>query len=116
LLAASAARGQDVTGRWRGEWTDFDSGHRGPLRAKVKPTADGGYRAVFTGRYYAVIPFRFGAKLEPVGTTESGELLMQGTQRLPFFGAFSYVAVSDGSTFTADYSARRWTGRFSLRR
>ena len=113
---ASAARADDLSGRWRGTWNDAKSGHTGPLRAAVRPTRDGDYRARFTGRFAGVVPFWFGAKLHVVGETEDGRTMMQGAKNLGPFGSFRYSAVSDGRTFEADYSARRWYGRFRMAR
>lgn len=106
---------QEITGRWRGRWEDYKSGHNGPLRAKVKSTGCAEYRAVFTGRFYGVIPFRFSAKLQ---TTAAGDdvILHSGDQRLFLFGNFHYSAVASDHSFDADYSSRRWTGRFTLSR
>lgn len=116
--AGTAAAGEPAgaAGRWRGRWFDDPTGHSGPLRASIRQTPRGDYRAWFTGRFAGVVPFAFGARLQPAGVAEDGRLLLQGSQGLGPFGAFRYAALTDGRTLEATFAARRWSGRFSLAR
>jgi hypothetical protein len=115
LIATSAATAQDVSGRWRGSWTDSNSGHTGPLQARFRETDDAHYRVVFTGRFWKVIPFRFATTLDVVGR-DGNNVFLAGESRLGPFGSFNYSAVSDGCQFTSDFSSRRWQGRFEMSR
>ena len=104
-----------MTGCWRGTWDDCNSGHRGPLRATFSSCDDRHYRAVFVGRFFKVIPFRFTTVLEVIGH-EDDKLLLAGESRLGLFGTFRYSAQATATDFTAQYSSRRYEGQFLLHR
>src|SRR5262245_2119925 len=106
---------QDLTGHWCGTWNDCKSGHEGPLRAVFCKCEDGQYRAVFTGRYFKVIPFRFAITLEVVDH-QDGKVHLAGQSRVGLFGNFSYNAVATDADFSASYSSRRYQGQFLLSR
>ncbi|QEL15330.1 hypothetical protein [Limnoglobus roseus] len=118
LLAASPAFAQDspVAGSWSGYWISDTSGHRGPLRATVRPV-DGGsaYRATYRGRFAAVIPFRYSMTMNVVGS-DGGTTYLAGEQRLPLFGTFRYSATVTDADFVSSFDARRDRGRFVMTR
>lgn len=117
LLVCQNARlcAQDLTGHWCGTWNDCKSGHDGPLRATFSKCDDQHYRAVFTGRFFKVIPFRFATTLDVTGH-EHGKVQLSGQSRLGLFGNFSYSAEATDTNFTANYSSRRYAGQFLLSR
>ena|SRR5437762_3579620 len=115
LLHARDADAQDLTGCWRGTWDDCKSGHSGPLRATFSKCDDQHYRAVFVGRFFKVIPFRFTTLLDVTGREED-KLLLAGESRLGPFGTFRYNAEATTTDFTAHYSSRRYKGQFLLQR
>jgi hypothetical protein len=115
MLAPASAFAQDLTGCWRGTWDDCKSGHSGPLRATVNKCDDQHYRAVFTGRFFKVIPFRFATVLEVTGQADV-KVLLSGESRLGPFGTFRYSAEATSANFTANYSSRRYEGQFLLSR
>jgi hypothetical protein len=115
MSAPAAAFAQDLTGCWHGTWNDCKSGHSGPLRAMVSKCDDRHYHAVFTGRFFKVIPFRFETDLEVTGQADD-KVLLSGESRLGMFGTFRYSAVATSANFTANYSSRRYEGQFLLSR
>ena len=115
-LAAQTASAGILDGRWRqGSWTDDNTGHEGPLRARFREDGNGNYRVVFTGRFALVVPFRFSTTLNVVGH-DGDKVIMSGESRVLGFGRFSYDAVADGCNFQSHYSSRRWAGTFNLSR
>jgi hypothetical protein len=102
-------------GGWRGRWVDNYSGHEDVLRARFRPTRNGNYRAVFTGKFAKVIPFVFTTKLHVIEHND-GQVVMSGTSRIMGISSFTYHAVADGQSFNAQYSSRRWAGEFHLNR
>jgi hypothetical protein len=114
-LATSASAGELEGRGWRGRWTDTNSGHEDTLRARFRPTRDGNYRAVFSGKYAKVIPFVFATKLQVVERND-GQVVMAGTSRIMGIVRFDYHAVADAHNFNAQYSSRRWAGDFQLSR
>ncbi len=123
LIAATAyaslptgSRAQELSGGgWRGTWHDENKDHTGPLRGWFKPTHDGNYRVVFTGKYAKVVPFVFATKLRVVGR-DGDQVILGGSSRLPLFGRFTYNGIADGNNFEAQYNSRRWKGSFRLMR
>lgn len=116
LLTSREARATDLSGAWSGYWVDGNSGHSGPLRATFCQCADGRYRAVFTGRFWKVIPFRYSVVLD-VTAQDGDKLILSGESHLGLlFGTFTYDARADATDFVADYSSRRYHGQFVLRR
>jgi hypothetical protein len=115
-VSAPHAWAGELEGRWRnGSWTDDNTGHEGPLRARFRATANGNYRVVFTGRFAKIVPFRFATTLIVVERDES-KVVMAGESRIMGFWRFNYHAVADEHNFIAQYSSSRWRGEFNLQR
>ena len=116
-LSTHHASAAELEGRWRsGSWTDDNTGHVGPLRARFRATTNGDYRAVFTGTFRKVIPFRLATTLRVVDRQEDGTVVMAGESRIMGFWRFNYHAVADEHSFYAQYSSSRWRGEFNLQR
>ena len=112
---ARGAQAQDLTGTWHGHWQDCKSGHSGPMRAVFCQCDESRYKVVFTGRYFKVIPFRFATVLNVTGR-EGDKTLLAGQSNLGLFGVFHYSAEATATDFTAQFSSRRYDGRFVLSR
>lgn len=108
--------GVALAGQWSGGWNSETTGHKGPLRANIRPTGDGNYTATFTGKFFKVIPFRYQMQLNVVSSDE-GELRLAGSKKLgPLMGYYSYQATVSGNRFLATYRTKRDRGTFTLRR
>jgi hypothetical protein len=94
LLFASAflvnlenqAAAQSPAGRWRGEWTSSSTGHRGPMRANIRPQSDGTYSARFSGRFFVVIPFTY--RVDMVPTYPGSHQLIADKKLGPIMGSY----------------------------
>jgi hypothetical protein len=116
VLFAQAAPAQEVAGQWRGRWFDTKSGHQGPLKATIVKCDDARYNATFTGRFFGVFPFRFGAVLTVTGQ-EGDAVLLSGSSNLGLlFGTFTYSARVTSTCFVADFCSARYQGRFVMER
>jgi hypothetical protein len=116
-LTASAQDPAGIAGGgWRGEWTSDKNGHHGPMRAFVRPLSDGSYRVWFAGRFAAVIPFAYPARLTVTGASPEG-VLLNGSQYLgPGLGDFRTTATANPTLLDARFFAKRDSGRFVLTR
>ena len=119
LISVSATSGNDrlPTGRWRGEWRSESTGHHGPLRARVRQLSPTSYRAIFSGRFFKVIPFIYPTKLSVIaaeGETQAEQL--ESIQKLPFLGTYRMEATVTSDEFKAKYESRRDVGTFNLSR
>jgi hypothetical protein len=113
-IGASAAE-PNLSGRWRGRWSSESSGHSGPLNARFRQTGCDEYRVVFTGRFLAIVPFRYAETLHVTGSAD-GVVYLAGSSRLLGFGTFSFDAAATGNAFNATFSSRRDRGQFNLAR
>jgi len=112
-FAASASAQSPV--RFVGEWRSDKSGHRGPMRAKLTPTATG-YDMLVAGRFAVVIPFVYRSHLDIAENTPEGPRLV-AEKKLPLFGgSFKTSGVLTADGLIADYSAMKDTGKFTLMR
>ena len=105
----------NLSGSWCGEWVDFNSGHRGPLRGEFRRCGDQQYEVTFVGRFWKIFPFCYRVTLDVVGQ-EGDALLLSGTQDLGLFGCFRYTGRATACSFVADFSSRRYSGQFRLSR
>ncbi|MBI3407429.1 MAG: hypothetical protein HY040_03620 [Planctomycetes bacterium] len=114
LLLAPTIQAADLTGCWRGHWEDCKTGHHGPLKANFTKCDDCHYKVTFTGRFMKVVPFRYSVVLNVTGQ-EGDRVFLSGHSNLGlFFGTFHYDAVATDTDFTADFTSRRYQGRFVL--
>lgn len=114
VMSAPAASATDLAGCWRGCWEDCKSGHSGPLKARFEKCDDAHYRATFSGRFFKVIPFRYSVVLNVVGQ-DGASVLLSGDSNLGIlFGTFHYEGRATEHDFTADFTSRRYQGRFVL--
>ncbi len=114
-VAAEASPDIDLSGRWTGAWKDCGSGHHGPLHANFCRIDDCHYRVVFTGRFWGIFPFRFKADLNIAGQ-QGDRLILSGSQRVGFNGAFEYNATASNCEFSATFDSKRYHGVFELTR
>ena len=114
LTFATVTQAADLTGCWRGFWEDCNTGHHGPLKAHFCKCDDCHYKVTFTGRFMKVIPFRYSVVLN-VTNQDGDRVYLSGDSSLGlFFGTFHYDAVATDTEFTADFTSRRYQGRFVL--
>ena len=114
VMNVSLAAADEPTGRWKGRWSSGTSGHSGPMRARVTPSSDGSYKAVFAGRFAVVVPFVYRAQLRP---TQSWDGTVYVTEKkLPLLGSYRMNAIIPGNLFNANWSAAGDTGQVSMQR
>ncbi|NNE01487.1 MAG: hypothetical protein HKN47_29590 [Pirellulaceae bacterium] len=107
---ASAA---SPTGRWSGGWSSESSGHKGPLRARIRPIGPDTYRALFVGRFAGVVPFVYPAKLQRVPGTSH---CYTSSQRLPLLGTYRMTASVSSNRFYARFRGKKDVGTFDMSR
>ena len=113
LQGVSVSQASDPSGRWTGTWSSGATGHRGTLRARIRPVNDQTYRAIFAGRFAKVIPFVYPAKLTRVpGTYDRYE----SSTRLPLLGEYRMRASISANRFYATFQGRSDSGIFQMTR
>lgn len=112
-LHTGSAAAESPVGRWKGSWSSGSTGHRGALRARIRPTEEGTYQALFAGRFAVVIPFFYRTELLPI-MGAPGEYY--SSKKLPLVGTYQMRAMISGSHFRATFSGGRDQGIFKMRR
>jgi len=107
------ARATSPVGKWRGSWTSKSTGHRGPLRARIRRVDADTYRAVFVGRFFLVVPFAYPARLERIpGTADR----FSSRQTLPLIGTYHMNASVSPHRFHATFRSGNDQGTFNMSR
>ena len=109
----SMALADGANGRWRGTWSSNNTGHRGPLRASIRQTNDGSYRAFFVGRFAGVVPFAYRADLHPIPGAPGA---YSSVKRLPLLGDYHMQATVSATTFWATFRGGQDVGVFQMQR
>src|SRR5262245_41499052 len=116
LPSVSFAQNPDLSGKWpSGYWVSDKNGHNGPLKAKFTQLDCDTYKVTFRGRFALVIPFRYSTTMDVVSTGD-GVAVLTAEKRLPLVGTFRMTATATDTTFDANFTSRRDSGRFVLRR
>ena len=119
-LTAQHGSAETTVGKWRGEWRSESTGHHGPLKARIRQVDEDQYRAVFTGRFFKVIPFIYPTTLERIHNPTAGEdetvEHLSSRQKLPFLGTYRMQATVGEDRFHATFEGRRDSGTFDLTR
>jgi hypothetical protein len=113
IRAADPVPAVDLSGKWCGSWKSCKDGHTGPLNATFCKIDESCYQVRFSGRFFAVIPFRYTVNLNVTGQSE-GQVLLSGSSNLPLVGTYRYTAVATDKEFRAEYSSRNDYGQFNL--
>ncbi len=106
----------DLSGRWSGYWESDETGHTGPIKARIERIDCCHYRVVYCGRFWKVLPFRYVSELNVTGYG-NGSVCLSGSERLgPLMGTFSYNAWASSSKIVLCYRSRKDQGRFVMTR
>ncbi len=108
------SRADEPTGRWKGRWSSGSSGHSGPMRARITPSENGTYKAVFAGRFVGVIPFLYRAEIVPVQTWDG--VTYTTDKKLPLLGSYRMQTAVTENFLKANWSAVGDTGQVQMRR
>lgn len=112
-VLAGSASAANPAGRWVGGWSSSSTGHRGPLRAKIRQVDHDTYRALFAGRFAKVIPFVYPARLDRIPGTWN---TYRSTTRLPLMGEYRMTATVTSHRFNAVFESKKDRGYFHLSR
>lgn len=113
---ANQFHSESPTGVWKGEWRSQSTGHRGPMRAKIRPDGNGFYDARFTGRFALVIPFTYRVKMVPQ-VNSHGEVELRASKPLgPLLGSYSMSTVVRGNQLHGGFQAAQDVGRVQMQR
>ncbi len=107
---------QSPAGRWRGEWTSQSTGHRGPMRANIRPQSDGSYSARFSGRFF-VVRSRFCFVTYRVDLVPTGWGSYVAEKKLgPVLGSYHMQTQFGSQSMSGSFQAAKDVGAVNMRR
>jgi hypothetical protein len=110
----SRALAQSPAGRWRGEWTSASTGHRGPMRATIRPQGNGTYSARFSGRFFVVIPFTY--RVDMVPAYPGSNQLVANKKLGPLMGSYRMQTNFGSQSMSGQFQAAGDQGAVRMRR
>lgn len=113
LLHSGIADAASPVGRWKGSWSSGSTGHKGALRANIRPSDHGTYQAVFAGRFAVIIPFIYRTELVPIAGAPGQ---YYSSKKLPLVGTYKMQATISSSSFYATFTGGKDQGIFRMRR
>jgi hypothetical protein len=118
LIAVSAAstRADDLCGCWKGYWKGCTDGLTGTVNARITKCGENRYRAVFWGRAFKIMPYRYVSILIAEDDPEAGGQRFRVTQKLPIWGCYWMNGYADGCNFFARYHTDDHVGYFKMQR
>ncbi|MBB73906.1 MAG: hypothetical protein CMJ75_05260 [Planctomycetaceae bacterium] len=112
----SNASAEDLSGAWKGTWSNSNNRHTGPLRGRFIALNDSQYRAIFRGRFFGILPFRYAVVLD-AAEQEDGSIRLRGSTFVSrLYGTFDYDATVRDGHFESTYTSSRFEGTFSMDR
>lgn len=114
--AVEPVRASDLCGCWEGRWYGCTDGLQGTVKAKITKLCDGRYEAVFTGRAFKVMPYRYKSILTAWTDPATGCMHFKVTQKLPIWGCYWMNGYVTDCQFTARYHTDDHVGYFKMKR
>jgi len=114
LFSSPSARAACLEGTWKGHWIGCTDGFKGTVKARITKCDSTHYRAVFTGRAFKVMPYRYTAILIAHKDPETGHVHFKCTQKLPIWGCYWMRGTATNCKFTARYHTDDHIGLFTM--
>lgn len=116
LASGHATHAADLSGVWKGHWQSCTDQFSGTVKARITRIAPGKYQAVFTGRAFKVMPYRYTATLLACKDPATGKVRFRCTRKLPFWGSYWMNGTAGDCCLNARYRTDDHTGYFVMRR
>ncbi|MBX3433524.1 MAG: hypothetical protein KF847_09405 [Pirellulales bacterium] len=116
VLAAVHVQAATLCGQWKGEWHGCTDGLQGTVSARITQIDASHYKAVFWGRAFKVMPYRYTSTLTACNDPESGKVRFKVTQKLPVWGCYWMNGWANDCTFFARYHTDDHVGYFKMTR
>lgn len=116
LASGTAAKAADLCGVWKGHWQSCTDQFSGTVKARITRIGPGKYQAVFTGRAFKVMPYRYKATLLATKDPATGKVRFRCTRKLPFWGCYWMNGTASDCCLNARYRTDDHTGYFVMQR
>lgn len=111
-----AANAADLCGVWKGRWQSCTDQFSGTVKARITRIGPGKYHAVFTGRAFKVMPYRYTATLLACNDPATGKVKFRCTRKLPLWGCYWMHGTASNCCLNARYRTDDHTGYFVMER
>jgi hypothetical protein len=115
-IGAAGAQADDLCGCWKGYWKGCTDGLTGTVNAKITKCGENRYRAVFWGRAFKVMPYRYESILIAETDAETGQQRFRVSQKLPLWGCYWMNGYVTDCKFFARYHTDDHVGYFKMSR
>lgn len=116
LASVGTARADALCGRWQGTWESCTDQFKGTVRARITKIDATHYKAVFWGRAFKIMPYRYTSILTACRDEATGKVHFKVQQKLPLWGCYWVRGSADGCNFVARYNTDDHVGYFKMRR
>jgi hypothetical protein len=118
ILAGSAvgARAACLEGYWVGHWQSCTDQFKGTVNARITRCDATHYKAVFTGRAFKIMPYRYTVTLTACKNPETGKVYFKCSRKIPLWGMYWMNGWASDCKFFAKYRTDDHTGYFVMRR
>lgn len=104
----------DLCGCWEGNWKSCTDGFQGTIKARITKCDENHYRAVFTGRAFKIMPYRYTAILTAVTDAETGITHFKSSMKLPIWGCHWMNGCATADKISAKYHTDDHKGYFNM--
>jgi len=112
----TVAAADELCGCWKGCWKGCTDGLSGTVNARITKCGENRYRAVFWGRAFQIMPYRYVSILNAETDPETGVQHFRVAQKLPLWGCYWMNGYVDGCKFFARYHTDDHVGYFKMKR
>jgi hypothetical protein len=116
IVGAASTKAEDLCGCWTGYWKGCTDGLTGTVNARITKCGENRYRAVFWGRAFKIMPYRYVSVLIAEDDPKTGGQRFRVTQKLPIWGCYWMNGYVDGCNFFARYHTDDHVGYFKMHR
>lgn len=116
LAGSASAPAADLCGCWEGHWKGCTDGLTGTVKAKITKCGPNRYRAVFWGRAFKIMPYRYESILIAEDDGATGQQRFRVTQKLPLWGCYWMSGYVTDCKFFARYHTDDHVGYFKMTR
>lgn len=113
---AASCQASDLCGKWKGIWHGCTDGLEGTCNARITRCDAHHYHAVFWGRAFKVMPYRYTVVFKAWKDPATGKVHFKSKKKLPIWGWYWVRGTVCGCNFFANYNTDDHVGYFKMRK
>ena len=105
-----------LEGNWRGHWQSCTDQFKGTVNARITRCDARHYKAVFWGRAFKIMPYRYTVTLTACKSPTTGKIYFKCSRKIPFWGMYWMNGWASNCKFYSKYRTDDHTGYFVMRK